>query len=153
MANNNNSSYIRCDSSDPYIHHPYQAHHGTKTTTTTTKSSLSLLTPREINEQVLHLRFAFPENYPTLVRIIAFCNAIFIAWWEPYLFRKQVVQQEPPQKVDVVVSHHSVRRRVVQWLWHSIYFPLHRTLFHRSTAIHPDASLEYHALYTVRTYI
>ena len=39
------------------------------------------------------------------------------------------------------------RRQFVFAFW-SIYFPLHKWLIGRRAAIHPDASLEYHALYS-----
>ena len=72
-----------------------------------------------------------------LVRTIRFLNWILVSWWEKVLFKVW----------DAVPV--AIKRRIQYALWRYVYFPLHKLLLGRRTAIHPEASPEYHAITTM----
>ena len=94
--------------------------------------------PAQVNRELnlnLGQNFISPEN-ATLLWILRFLNSILISWWERYAFRAW-------NKIPV-----AWRRAICRIAW-KLYLPLHKALLGRSTGIHRDASLEYHAMTTV----
>lgn len=75
------------------------------------------------------------EKNARLVKVIHFLYKFLISWWEHHLFRLWGKVPLP------------VRRKITFTAW-KIYFPIHKFLLGRRTGIHPDVSLEYHALTT-----
>ena len=76
-------------------------------------------------------------NNKTLLWIIRFFNDTLVSWWENLGFK---VWKAIPL---------NIRRKLTFWAWRRLYLPLHKVLLGRSTGIHPDASLSYHALTTL----
>ena len=76
-----------------------------------------------------------PNNRP-LLWIIRFLDRLLVRWWEPYF-----------QMLWKTIPLH-VRKGLTFAAW-NVYFPLHKRMLGRSTGIHPDASLEYHAMTTI----
>jgi acetyl esterase/lipase len=137
--------YVRCDSSEEFVNPiptlginnttDQQDHRTTTACTGTTTTT----TAADVNETLnlnLGQTIFVPENQ-TLIRILHFLNDFLFAWWERYLFRFW----------NWIPVH--VRRRITYVAWNTIYYPLHKRILGRKTAIHPDASPEYHALTTI----
>jgi len=117
--------YVRCDSSEPFVNPLVAA--GSK------KSAA------EINATELNLNLGqsvVTRDNHKLVQTIRFLNKFLVSWWEKVLFK---VWDSVPV---------AVRRKIQYVLW-KIYLPLHKILLGRRTAIHPDASPEYHAMTTI----
>jgi epsilon-lactone hydrolase len=99
----------------------------------------SLKTPAEVNAKELNLHLGLQwlnrERHQTLIKIIRFLDRLLVSWWERCFFRLY----------NGIPVH--VRRKICYMAWR-FYFPLHKWLLGRSTGIHRDASLEYHALTT-----
>lgn len=96
------------------------------------------LTAREKNER-LRIAFGIPwlrrERNRSIIAVLRFLNEVFVLWWEQSVY---------PFYNRIPVEW---RRKLVFLFW-GIFLPLHKMLVGRRSAIHPDASLEYHALYT-----
>jgi monoterpene epsilon-lactone hydrolase len=111
-------SYVRCDSKQPFVN-----------------PTSPIRSPEEVNAELnLNLgQTLINPNNKTLLWIVRFLNNFFVGWWEHhfYTFWKSV-----PLKW---------RQNLTFTVW-KLYFPLHKYLLGRSTGIHKDASLEYHAL-------
>lgn len=77
-----------------------------------------------------------PERHWIVRKILLWANDWLVAWWEHHFYH----------------AWRTIPLSWKQWLtkmaWR-YYFALHRRLLHRKTAIHPDASLEYHAITTI----
>lgn len=95
---------------------------------------------QQIN-QTLNLALGRPDLFNRqrnrkLVKVIRFLNQLFLLWWEEALY--PIINAIPV----------SWRRKFVYSVW-KIYLPLHKYLLGTSTAIHQDASPEYHAITSV----
>jgi acetyl esterase/lipase len=120
---NGGPSYVICTSKDPFVN-PFETED---------------LTHEEVNSQLnlnLGQRLMNPNN-KTLLWIIRFFNDTFVAWWEHVAYKVW----------DAVPI--TFRRWITFVAWNKVYYPLHRLLLGRSTAIHPEASEPYHALTTI----
>lgn len=97
-------------------------------------------TARQIN-QTLNLALGRPDwldrqRNQRLVKVIDFINRFCLIWWEEVIFKL----------INIIPV--SWRRAVIYSAW-KVYFPIHKYLWQNNpTAIHKDASAEYHALYT-----
>lgn len=80
-------------------------------------------------------KFISPNN-KTLLWTIKFLNNLFVSWWEPYF---QILWKSLPL---------DLRKWLTFTAW-KFYFPLHKRILGRRTGIHPNASLEYHAVTTI----
>lgn len=94
-------------------------------------------TARQVN-QTLNLCLGRPDLFDRqknrkLVKIIHFLNRFFLLWWEEAIY--PIINAIPV----------SWRRKFIYSIW-NIYFPLHKYFLGKSTAIHEEASAEYHAL-------
>jgi acetyl esterase/lipase len=99
------------------------------------KSALEISTT-ELN---LYLGCSFfnRAKNPMVLKIIQLLlSLLLVDYWEQYAFRLYNAIPVP------------VRRAVTFLAW-NIYFPIHRCFLKNTTSIHPDASLEYHALTTI----
>jgi hypothetical protein len=117
--------FVRCNSSLPFVN-PTVADCDTQKTA------------KEINQE-LNLNLGLPiinPNNSILRNILRLFNFLFISWWEDWLFAAWDGLPLPVKKRLVFVA----------WGWYS---QAHKKLLGRSTAIHPDASEEYHALTTI----
>ncbi|GAX13446.1 hypothetical protein FisN_34Lh052 [Fistulifera solaris] len=75
-------------------------------------------------------------NNQTLLWVIHFLDRLLVRWWEPYFQR---LWKSIPLRL---------RQKLTFAAW-NVYFPLHKRFLGRKTGIHPDASLEYHAMTTL----
>jgi epsilon-lactone hydrolase len=118
-------AYVRCNSLKHFVN---------PTTVCNEKSAA------EINATELNLNLGQVwlnrERNPNLVKVIRWLSQFLFSWWEHHLFRLW-------NRVPV-----AVRRKITFTAW-KLYFPIHKWLLGRKTGIHPDVSLEYHALTTV----
>jgi epsilon-lactone hydrolase len=78
-----------------------------------------------------------PDKNPRLLWMIKFLSSVLVEWWEHVFYK--VWQHAVPLWL---------KRQLVFTAW-KVYLPLHKLLLGRRTAIHRDASLEYHALSTL----
>jgi acetyl esterase/lipase len=127
--------YVRCDSTEEFVN-PIPTTLGNPKNDTW--DHRTTVTAAEINETLnlnLGQTVVVPENQ-SLVRVLQFLNDFLFSWWERYLFRFW-------NSIPV-----DIRRRITYMAW-KVYYPLHRKFLGRRTAIHPDASPEYHALTTI----
>lgn len=95
--------------------------------------------PLEAINQGLNLNLGqsiISPNNKSLLWIIQFLDRLLVRWWEPYF---QIFWKRIPLPV---------RQALTFGAW-KVYFPLHKMLLGRTTGIHPDASLEYHAMTTI----
>ena len=145
---NSRSAYVRCESLEPF-EVPADMDASTSTTanaagdrdvtprrkTTATRTSRRL-TAKEVNE-TLNLNLGLPID-PDDGRIRNLCRFLsnLFSVFEEHVFA--VIGRLPL----------SFKQRINKLGW-LIYFPLHKLLLGRKTAIHPDASYEYHALTTL----
>ena len=118
----NAPSYVRCTSTRAFVN----------------PAAPPGITAAQVNQKLnlnLGQKLLNPEN-KTLLWILRFVNNLLLGWWEHHAFA--IWKKIPLQW----------RRKLTFWAW-ELYLPLHKALLGRRTGIHPDASLEYHALTTV----
>jgi hypothetical protein len=113
--------FVRCNSSLPFVN------------PTVTENK----TAKEVNQELnLNLGLPINPNSSVLRNTLRFFNFIFIEWWEDVLFWAWTAIPLSVKKKLVFVA----------WEWYSW---AHAKLLGRCTAIHPDASEEYHALTSI----
>jgi acetyl esterase/lipase len=115
--------FVRCNSAEPFVN---------------PMAPSEKKTPKEINQELnlnLGQSIIVPEN-TKLRKFLRILNDVFFTWYEDYVF---FLWNKIPQ---------SWRRKLTFVMW-GIWVQLHKRLVGRRTAIHPDASEEYHALTTV----
>jgi Esterase/lipase len=119
-GNGPSSTFVHCNSPDPYV--PYRSPYKC---------------PVAVNQSLnLHLGLPFNPRNITFVRILCHFLSRIFQCIELYFF--QAWESIPLGK----------RQYVTVKAW-SLYLPLHRFLFKNKTAIHQNASYEYHALSTI----
>ena len=139
---NRRGSYVRCESTDPFEMPPTETvpsnneANDANDMTTRRKAYTRRLSAAEVNE-TLNLNLALPIDPDNgqirgLFRSLSNIFSVF----EEQLFA--IFGRLPL----------SFKQRITKLGW-MIYFPLHRLILGRRTGIHPDASLEYHALTTL----
>ena len=113
--------FVRCNSTEPFVN----------------PMALKGKTPKEINKELnlnLGQSLIVPEN-KKLRKVLRFLSAILFEWYEDYLFAAwNAIPVRIRQKLTFCM-----------WGW---WVHLHKRLLGRRTAIHEDASEEYHALTT-----
>ena len=137
-------TYIHCTTSGPIPESmlpssmlPSSMLPSTSSTTTTHHSKSA----KEINETQLQLFLGYPflqrsKNPITLQIIHIVFTILLVEYWEQYIYYLW--------NTYIPISF---KRYIIYQLWY-IYFPIHRSLLHNRTGIHPNASMEYHALTT-----
>jgi hypothetical protein len=116
--NDGTPPFVRCNSSLPFVN----------------PTAPNDKTAKEINQELnLNLGLPIDPNNSKLRTLIRFLNNLLISWWEDYMF---AAWDRIPLQVKKKLTFFA-------WGW---YFSLHKRLLGRSTAIHPDASEEYHAI-------
>ena len=143
---NRRGSYVRCESTEPFEMPPAETALSTNDANDKSDANVAVtpkrkaytrrLSAAEVNE-TLNLNLGLPINPDNsqirgLFRSLSNIFSIF----EEQLFA--IFGRLPL----------SLKQRITKLGW-MIYFPLHRLLLGRRTGIHPDASLEYHALTTL----
>ena len=124
VHNENGSSYIICNSNQPFVNPTIPAEGTT--------------TPEEILND-LNLDLGQTLIQPTnkaLLWVIQFLDKICFQWYERVFFKLWTMV---PLKV----------RRALTFGGWKLYFPLHKFLLGRKTGMHPSQSAEYHALTTL----
>jgi len=114
--------FVRCNSSEPFVN-PIAPNNKT---------------PKQINEELnlnLGQNIIVPEN-AKLRKVLKFLNDVFFSWYEDYVFCFW-------NKIPV-----RLRQKITFLSW-GLWVQLHKRILGRRTAIHEDASEEYHALTTI----
>ena len=113
-------TYVRCNSIDPY--QAYQEPY-----------SCAVKVNRSLN---LHLGLPFvPRNVQSIRKVCRLLSQL-LSFVENYIF---AIWDKVPLRL---------RQSITMKAW-SLYLPLHKLTLSNKTAIHPDASAEYHALSTI----
>lgn len=136
-------AYIHCTDTGPFlgttVSEPFNTSTTTAMATSTTTALLPMKTADVVNAELnlnLGQPWIHPERHWIVRKILLWANDWLVAWWEHHFYH----------------AWRTIPLSWKQWLtkmaWR-YYFALHRRLLHRKTAIHPDASLEYHAITTI----
>ena len=143
-----NITYIHCTSRGPVQLQQVSTNNSTHHINTvaisnhqTTTSSTIIKTAAEINATELQLFLGYPflqrSKNPRIVQFIHLLfTLLLVEYWEQYVY----------YFINTIIPVHFKRYMIYQ-LWY-IYFPLHQYCFQNRTGIHPNASMEYHALTT-----
>lgn len=140
---NRRGSYVRCESTGPFEMPPAETvpsnnedTNDANDKTPRRKACTPRLSAEEVN-QTLNLNLGLPidPDNSQIRRLFRSLSNIF-SIFEEQLFA--IFGRLPL----------SFKQRITKLGW-MIYFPLHRLILGRRTGIHPDASLEYHALTTL----
>ena len=132
---NRRGSYVRCESTDPFEMPPAKTNDANDMTPRR-KAYSRRLSAAEVNKTLnLNLGLPIDPDNGQIRGLFRSLSNIFSVF-EEQLFA--IFGRLPL----------SFKQRITKLGW-MIYFPLHRLILGRKTGIHPDASLEYHALTTL----